>query len=120
MINKTIGSDRFEQDTRSKEIIKTILWIRRIPQRAGATDRSCIKWTRCLRNHADRSRKISLFSDSGIDDGWNHTCDFTSYFIDERSGWNVKSGRNSCSIFKQFPDTGAVSYSVKVCDAGKI
>lgn len=25
--NKTIGSDRFEQDTRSKEIIKTILWI---------------------------------------------------------------------------------------------
>ena len=54
----------------------------------------------CLRDHADRSRKVSLFSDSSIDDGWNYTCDLSTDLADERSGWDTESSRNSCGIFK--------------------
>ena len=39
-----------------------------------------------LREHAYRSRKVSLFSDSGVDDGWDHTRDLTTDLADERSG----------------------------------
>ena len=44
--------------------------------------------------------KSSLFSDSGVDDGWDHTRDLTTDLADERSGWDTESSRNSCGIFK--------------------
>lgn len=43
--------------------------------------------------------KVSLFSDSGVDDGWDHTRDLTTDLADERSGWDTESSRNSCGIF---------------------
>ena len=47
-----------------------------------------------------QEQEVSLFSDSGVDDGWDHTRDLTTDLADERSGWDTESSRNSCGIFK--------------------
>ena len=37
-------------------------------------------------NHADRSRKIHLLSGTGVDNAWDHNCDFSIDIIDAGSG----------------------------------
>ena len=43
-----------------------------------------------LANHADRSWKIHLLSGTGVDNAWDHNCDFSIDIIDAGSGKGIE------------------------------